>query len=128
MVRASDLIHTAAEIHRLSTALLASPTPLTANQHDDTKQIASNASRFADVVTEMADLLNSGSAEIRGMSHEVRTPVTAIRGFADMLLMGIDGPLTKFQEEQVREIKHYGHKLQLLVDDLFNSAAPWPEH
>jgi signal transduction histidine kinase len=52
------------------------------------------------------------------VAHELRTPMTAIRGYADMLTRGLMGPLTDQQMRPVRTIRRNVERMQLLVSDL----------
>jgi signal transduction histidine kinase len=52
------------------------------------------------------------------VSHELRTPLTPIGGFADMLLLGVAGPLSADQQAYVLTIKANAQRMTALVDDL----------
>ncbi len=52
------------------------------------------------------------------MAHELRTPMTSIRGYADLLAKGTVGPLTPQQEEFVCTILSNAERMQVLVSDL----------
>ncbi|MCX7680416.1 MAG: ATP-binding protein [Anaerolineae bacterium] len=54
------------------------------------------------------------------MSHELRTPLTNIIGFSRLMLKGIDGPLTKQQEQDLHIIYHNGQHLLGLINDLLD--------
>ncbi len=56
------------------------------------------------------------------VSHELRTPLNAILGFSQVLLDGIDGPLTADQREDVETIRASGQHLRELVDDVLDLA------
>lgn len=53
-------------------------------------------------------------------SHELRTPVNAIVGFARLLHDGIDGPLTKAQRHDVERILKNAHNLIAVVDEILD--------
>ncbi|MBI5711841.1 MAG: hypothetical protein HZC38_00220 [Chloroflexi bacterium] len=53
-------------------------------------------------------------------SHELLTPITPIKGYADLLLMGATGTLTPKQQEVVELIKSNADRLRSLVDDLLD--------
>ena len=66
------------------------------------------------------------SAFVATMSYELRTPLTTIGGFAEMLQAGFAGPLTERGDEYVRSILTASAKLGQLIDevlDLTRSAA-----
>jgi len=52
------------------------------------------------------------------VAHELRTPMTSIRGYADMLGKGMVGPLTPDQERFVHTITRNAERMQILVSDL----------
>ena len=56
------------------------------------------------------------------MSHEFRTPVSAIRSIARLLSDGVDGPLNGEQHTQVRFISTAAGELTEMVDDLLDLA------
>jgi signal transduction histidine kinase/ActR/RegA family two-component response regulator len=51
-------------------------------------------------------------------SHELRTPVAAIKGFAENLLDGALGPLQPTQRTSIERIKSNAGRLQHLIEDL----------
>jgi len=52
------------------------------------------------------------------VAHELRTPMTSIRGYADMLAKGMVGPLTPDQEKFIHTIRRNAKHMQVLVSDL----------
>jgi len=52
------------------------------------------------------------------VAHELRTPMTSIRGYADLLRKGIGGPLAGQQDEFVQTIISNVERMQVLVSDL----------
>jgi signal transduction histidine kinase len=52
------------------------------------------------------------------VAHEMGTPLTSIRGYADVLLQRLSNPLTKEQEQYVRVIHSNVDRMQLLLSDL----------
>ena len=54
------------------------------------------------------------------MSHQLRTPLTAIIGFCEVLTGGMDGELTKDQGEDVEQIHESGLVLLELVNDILD--------
>ncbi|NNJ11317.1 GAF domain-containing protein [Chloroflexales bacterium ZM16-3] len=53
-------------------------------------------------------------------SHELRTPMTSIRGFVDMLMLGTFGDVTPAQREPLRVIKNNVVRLVQLIDELLD--------
>ena len=56
------------------------------------------------------------------MSHDLRTPLNAVSGYADLLLMGVRGPLNADQARDVERIKHAGAFLLGLINDVLAFA------
>jgi signal transduction histidine kinase len=54
------------------------------------------------------------------MSHELRTPLGAISGYADIMEMGIHGPLTDAQLEDLRRIRAASDYLLGLINEILN--------
>jgi signal transduction histidine kinase len=56
------------------------------------------------------------------MSHEIRTPLNAIVGYAELLELGLAGPLTQKQREYVSRLRLSGTHLVGLVNDVLDLA------
>ena len=69
---------------------------------------------------EAADRLKS--AFVANISYELRTPLTAISGFGEMLAAGYAGPLAPRQTEYVASILTSADRLQLLISDILDLA------
>ena len=54
------------------------------------------------------------------MSHQLRTPLTAIIGFCEMLTTGMDGELSRDQAQDIAEIHKSGLVLLELVNDILD--------
>ena len=59
---------------------------------------------------------------LASMSHELRTPLNAIGGYAQLMAMGVRGPLTAEQREDLDRIQRSQHHLLGLVNDVLNFA------
>jgi signal transduction histidine kinase len=56
------------------------------------------------------------------MSHEFRTPLASITSISEILLNGMDGPLTQEQQRQLKFVKGSVRELTEMVDDLLDLA------
>ncbi|MDQ2768763.1 MAG: PAS domain-containing protein, partial [Gemmatimonadota bacterium] len=56
------------------------------------------------------------------MSHELRTPLNAVSGYVDLLEMGVRGPVTDLQREDLRRIRRASQHLLSLINDILNYA------
>jgi signal transduction histidine kinase len=56
------------------------------------------------------------------MSHELRTPLNAIAGYAELLALGVRGPLTEAQSQDMARIRRANQHLTGLVTDVLNFA------
>jgi signal transduction histidine kinase len=54
------------------------------------------------------------------MSHELRTPLNAVLGYADLLSLGLAGPLTDAQRQQIGRITASGRHLLNLVNEILD--------
>lgn len=66
-----------------------------------------------------AEAVSAAKSEfVATMSHEVRTPINAVLGYADLLTAGIEGPLTAGQRTFVERVRTSALHLQGLVEDV----------
>ena len=71
----------------------------------------------------VAERANAAKAEfLAAMSHELRTPLNAIGGYVDILSLGVRGPVTDQQHEDLRRIKRSGTHLLALINEILNFA------
>ncbi len=56
------------------------------------------------------------------MGHDLKTPINAITGFSRVILKGIDGPITEFQQQDLTSIYDAGQRLLNMIDEVFRTA------
>jgi signal transduction histidine kinase len=56
------------------------------------------------------------------MSHELRTPLNAIGGYADLLEMGLRGPVTDAQRADLQRVRRSQQHLLALINDVLEYA------
>ena len=72
---------------------------------------------------EAAESANQAKSEFLAvMSHELRTPLNAIGGYADLIEMGIRGPVTPEQQADLQRIQHSQRHLLGLINGVLNYA------
>jgi PAS domain S-box-containing protein len=68
-----------------------------------------------------AEAANSTKSEfLAAMSHELRTPLNAIGGYAELLSLGLGGPVTPEQMEYLERIRKSQQHLLGIISDLLN--------
>jgi signal transduction histidine kinase len=63
------------------------------------------------------------AAFLAAVSHELRSPLNAILGFADILMTEVDGPLSTEAREEVEQIRGSGKHLLDLINDILEFSA-----
>jgi signal transduction histidine kinase len=63
------------------------------------------------------------AAFLAALSHELRSPLNAILGFADILMEEVDGPLSPSAREEVEQIRGSGAHLLALINDILEFSA-----
>jgi signal transduction histidine kinase len=56
-------------------------------------------------------------------AHDLRSPIAVIKGYADLFIEGLLGPLTHDQEEPIRAISQHCDKMLTLIRDLLDVSA-----
>lgn len=75
------------------------------------------------VANQTAERVSKAKSEfIANMSHELRTPLNGILGFAEIMKMGLAGPLSKNQAEYVENVYTSGKQLLNLVNEILDLA------
>lgn len=84
-----------------------------------------NAESYAEqaaTVERLRELDHLKSAFLANMSHELRTPLNSILGFAEVLLLGLDGPINETMDNDIRLIEKNGKHLLSLINDVLDMS------
>lgn len=73
-------------------------------------------------LTQLRELDRLKSSFLANMSHELRTPLNSILGFTDVILEGLDGPLTDIMDNDLRLVQKNGQHLLHLINDVLDMA------
>jgi signal transduction histidine kinase len=87
----------------------------------------SDAKQAERALTERAEALEAAdrlkTAFISHVSYELRTPLTNIIGFSELLASPLTGPLTGRQREYLGDIRLSGNTLLAIIDDILDLAT-----
>jgi PAS domain S-box-containing protein len=86
---------------------------------EDRKQVESELQRLTFEATEAN---RAKSDFLAAMSHELRTPLNAIGGYAQLIEMGVRGPINEEQRIDLLKIQRSKNHLDALVSDVLNFA------
>ena len=65
---------------------------------------------------------NAKSEFLAKMSHEIRTPINAMMGYAELMQLGISGPVTEQQGKYLERIRASGDHLTSLIGEILDLA------
>jgi PAS domain S-box-containing protein len=70
-----------------------------------------------------AEVANRAKAEFLAvMSHELRTPLNAIGGYAELIELGVRGPVTAEQREDLARVRRSQQHLLAMINDVLHFA------
>jgi signal transduction histidine kinase len=95
---------------------------LTAELAETNKGVLALYAELDDNATQLKEAADLKSRFLSYMSHEFRTPLASITSVTDILLGGLDGPLTSEQQKQMRFVQGSVRELTEMVDDLLDLA------
>jgi PAS domain S-box-containing protein len=85
-------------------------------RRDSAERALADARRVA-----AAESANRTKSEfLTAMSHELRTPLNAIGGYAELLAMGLGGPVSQDQAEYIERIRRSQQHLLGIINDILN--------
>jgi len=87
------------------------------------ERFATAEKTYADALARIEEIDRERANFLATVSHELRSPLNAILGFADVLLGEVDGPLEGESREEVAIIKQSGLHLLGLINDILELSA-----
>jgi PAS domain S-box-containing protein len=94
-----------------------------AEELEQTNEQLQQEAAAADAARAAAEEANRAKTEFLAVvSHELRTPLNAIAGYAELLRMGLRGPVTPEQNEDLNRISRSERALSSLINDILNYA------
>jgi signal transduction histidine kinase len=69
---------------------------------------------------QLTKINNEKTQFVTQVSHELKTPLTSVISFTDLLIGKSDRPLSKRQDDQLKVVKRNAEYLRLLVNDLID--------
>jgi len=114
LLAVAGLEHVSPEVNDLLAAVAAQ-----ASVHLEALRLTEELQKRA---AELQELDRLKSSFLANMSHELRTPLNSILGFSDVMLEGIDGPLTDYMENDLKLIQKNGQHLLHFINDVLDMA------
>jgi len=85
-------------------------------------ELEAQATELEEAATAADDANRAKSEFLAAMSHELRTPLNAVIGYAQLLDVGIHGPVTPEQRADLGRIQRSSQHLLGLITDILNYA------
>ena len=87
------------------------------------EEIARRNDELQRVNTELRSAYRAKSEFLAMIGHELKTPLHSVRGYCQLLLEGLDGPLTAEQRADIHAVLAAGNHLLSLIDNILNFNA-----
>jgi PAS domain S-box-containing protein len=98
-------------------------TSLDVTAHVAARREVEAARQEAERQREAAEAANRAKSEfLSTMSHELRTPLNAIQGYTELLTLGLRGPVTEAQRQDLERVRRANQHLMGLITDILNFA------
>ena len=81
-----------------------------------------SAEKKSDVINKMRELDLLKSNFVAMISHELRSPMTAIKGFLEIVISGVGGSVSAQQKEYLEIIRSNTDRLMNLINDILDMA------
>ncbi len=85
-------------------------------------QVAQRTQEFTEARDDALAANRSKSDFVSFVSHELKLPMTSIKGYSDLLLSGMTGPLNENQTNFLTTIRNNVNRMSALVSDLSDSS------
>jgi signal transduction histidine kinase len=95
---------------------------LQAELEETNKGVLALYAELDDNAVQLREAADLKSRFLSYMSHEFRTPLASITSISDILIGGMDGPLTAEQQRQIQFVRGSVRELTEMVDDLLDLA------
>jgi signal transduction histidine kinase len=120
-------VRVATLVTALRSALRARRRQLDVRDYIEQRRAAEDTLRESEVrlraARQQAEDANRAKSEFLAvMSHELRTPLNAIAGYAELLELGVRGPITPEQREDLERIRRSQRHLLGLINEVLNYA------
>jgi signal transduction histidine kinase len=114
----------AAEIDRHCAALLAAA-ETSADQRLSLEAIQRGTVEFVKTVNEHEAVIiqmQGGKGYDRPISHDLRSPLNSVIGYSEIMLRGLDGPLSDGQRSLLQAVKDTGDRLLNTINEFVRRA------
>ncbi len=76
----------------------------------------------AELVRQLEDLDRAKGEMLATVNHEIRTPLTSVRGYLELVIQGEGGQIPERAAEMLRIADHNAERLAVLVDDMLTMS------